>query len=198
MFKYNGNLFYVRGWSFLMVAFESPKESIPICLGIDQGLANCGYAFVSTEGIVCSGTIKTEKNLSKGNRLLQIEQQLTSLIKKYKPKIVSCEKLFFNIPNSQGRNKSNAMMDVNMVSGIIQLIATKENIEFVDFAPTTIKKNITGNGRAKKDEVRKKIIEQIKCSPKTEHEVDAIAIALISILYLENKENGGEIDEKKT
>lgn len=163
-----------------------------VVLGIDQGLANCGYAFVNAENeIICSGTIKTDKSLSKGHRLELIEKELTKLIKKYKPEIVSCEKLFFNIPNSQGRSKSNAMMDVNMVSGIIQLIVAKEQITFIDFAPTTIKKLTTGNGRAKKDEVRKTVIEKTKYKPNTEHETDAIAIAMSSISFVNNK--GGDL-----
>ena len=74
-------------------------------LGVDQGIASCGYALVDMYikdnttyelKVIESGLISTSSKKSMGNRTFDIFTTLESLIKENKPKIIGCEKLFFN------------------------------------------------------------------------------------------------------
>ena len=68
-------------------------------LGIDPGLAIVGYSILEYEGdnivLLNSGSIKTSKERTESQRLLEIFEDITTIIEKYKPEIASVEKLFF-------------------------------------------------------------------------------------------------------
>ena len=71
-----------------------------------------------------------------------------------------------------------------MSTGIIYLLSSMYGIEIKDFPPTTVKKQLTGNGRADKEEIIK-VVEDLMTKQglkvKTNHESDAIAIAITAI-----------------
>ena len=101
---------------------------------------------------------------------------------------MSCERLFVNSGrNSKGdkiRNKSSAIVRTNMSTGVIYLLASKYNIGIKDFPPTTVKKQMTGSGKADKEEIIK-VVEDLMSKQgltvKTNHESDAIAIGITGI-----------------
>ena len=68
-------------------------------LGIDPGMAIVGYSIVEFDGtnlrLLNSGSIKTSKNNSESQRLLEIFEDMTTIIERYKPDMASVEKLFF-------------------------------------------------------------------------------------------------------
>jgi crossover junction endodeoxyribonuclease RuvC len=71
-----------------------------IILGIDPGFAITGYGIVKYEGNKFSaieyGAVLTKTSTPFEQRLLQIDNELTSIINKYRPDAVSVEELFFN------------------------------------------------------------------------------------------------------
>ena len=68
-------------------------------LGIDPGMAIVGYSIVEFDGtnlrLLNSGSIKTSKNNSESQRPLEIFEDMTTIIERYKPDMASVEKLFF-------------------------------------------------------------------------------------------------------
>lgn len=168
-------------------------------LGVDQGLANIGYAEIVIEydenfneiknTLKKSGTLVTTNKILFNKRIEKIYSFISDLSKDYNFNIMGCEKLFFN-PVKNQRNKSASIMVTNMVSGIIALISAQRECEFKDLVPGTVKKYISGNGRATKVQLKKDLEEYCKIQkvePKTEHEYDAIAIALtLARFYLNN------------
>lgn len=68
-------------------------------LGIDPGMAIVGYSIIDFDGenvsLLNSGSIKTSKAHTESQRLLEIFEDITTIIEKYKPDIASVEKLFF-------------------------------------------------------------------------------------------------------
>lgn len=155
-----------------------------IILGIDQGIASCGYAIVKKEGDnyerIKSGVIKTTTNKTMGGRLQYIMDFIGELIEEHSPEQICCEKLFFN-PSSGGRNKSAGMMYTNMSTTLLHLLSNEFNIEMESFVPGTVKKQVTGNGRATKETVIDAIDLLFKHNCKTEHEADALSIAVTGI-----------------
>ena len=69
-------------------------------LGIDPGMAIVGYGMIeaSESGnihLIASGSIQTNKNLCDSKRLLEIYNDLTTIINSYRPDCASVEELFF-------------------------------------------------------------------------------------------------------
>lgn len=74
------------------------------------------------------------------------------------------------------------MMKTNMASGILYLACQKHNIKMYEYSPLTVKKQLTGNGRATKEEVEEATKKLTNCdSFKVDHESDATAIAITLI-----------------
>ena len=169
-----------------------------ISIGVDQGIASCGYSVVKLTDtdvieVIVSGTIKTPSSQTYGKRLNTIYEKIQALATEYEANIIGCEKLFFN-PKMKvdNRNKSASMMHTNMATAVLHLVSESIRIPIVDFVPGTIKKFITGNGRATKEDVENAVTKIMGDSKevKTEHEADAIAIGITAVKYYkENKDD---------
>lgn len=151
-------------------------------LGIDQGIANLGYAIIDeNEKLITYGCITTTSNESIEKRFEKIYIELSNIINEYEPDNISCEKLFFSTPGKGKRKKSASIVYTNMITGLIILLAGQFNMNLKMFVPGSVKKKITNNGKATKDEVIGVIEKKydIKTSKtKKEHIFDALAIAL--------------------
>ena len=68
-------------------------------LGIDPGIGIVGYSLIEFDGktpvLTHSGSIQTSKNKSEPARLLEIWEDINTIIEKYKPDCSAIEKLFF-------------------------------------------------------------------------------------------------------
>jgi len=101
-----------------------------ISIGIDQGIANCGYGCVEVEiddlslAIVSLktleyGVIVTKSDTPMSLRATNIVAKITSLVNDHNPQAMGCEKLFFSQPRQGGRNKSASMLYTNMATGLL-------------------------------------------------------------------------------
>ncbi|MGC9031404.1 MAG: crossover junction endodeoxyribonuclease RuvC [Minisyncoccia bacterium] len=146
-------------------------------LGIDPGLERIGYGIISIsmKNIVCVdyGVIYTDKMLKKWERFKKIENGVSKIIRKYKPKILAIENLYFF------KNVKTAI-DVSQVKGIILLLAHKKKLKIEEYTPLQVKMMISGYGRAEKTQIQKMIqnILHLNQIPKPDDAADALAIAL--------------------
>ena len=151
-----------------------------LALGIDPGTAICGYGLVKQEGSrlipIHYGAVFTEKDMLPEMRLRKIFEELTELIKVYKPDFMSVEKLFFN------RNVTTAIA-VGQARGVIVLTAALQNIPVAEYTPIQIKQAITGTGRADKNQVTFMVqkLLNIREKPKPDDVADALAIAICGL-----------------
>jgi len=147
-----------------------------IILGIDPGLAHTGFALIEIKNrqasVLSYGCIKTEVKEKMERRLNKIFIKISKLIKKYKPKKIALERLFFN------KNVTSAL-NVGQAKGVIYLAAAKNRISVFEYTPLQIKQAITGHGRADKEQIQKmlKIILKLKDIPHPDHASDALAAA---------------------
>ncbi|MDF2879536.1 MAG: ruvC [Clostridiaceae bacterium] len=177
------------------------SENSIVGVGIDQGIANCGYAIVELTvfdeiNILSYGTLKTKSSDDLSTRLRLIYDTINNISNEYNVNIYGCERLFFS-PKQNGRNKSASIINTNMATGVIYLIAGQKNVHIKDFVPGTVKKYVAGNGKATKEQVEEAVQKIIgdESIIKSEHEADAIAIAVTSVKYY--KENKNEISERE-
>lgn len=188
-----------------MVAVISKEKESIIGIGIDQGIANCGFSVIQLIGnellVLKSGTIETDSKLSLPQRISLIYSLLTELANTYNPKIIGCEKLFFNprqrVPSDgkKGRNKSASIVMTNMVTGVVHLIAGQKQIMLRDFVPGTVKKYVAGNGRATKENVIAAVKYLLQREDVKEHEADATAIGITAVKFY--RDTNGKLPEKK-
>lgn len=153
-------------------------------LGIDQGYANLGYSILDKDfNIIEKGNIKTDSKKTLQERLEIIYNQIEKILIKYpEVKKAACEILFTNKKLVGGRNKSSSMMKTNMASGVIFLACQKHEVTMYEYSPLTVKKQLTGNGKADKKEVEEATKQLTNCDTfKVDHESDATAIAITLI-----------------
>lgn len=146
-------------------------------LGIDPGMAIVGYSVLDFDGenatLLHSGAIRTSKGDRESARLLEIYNDMTTLVEKYQPDCASIEKLFFF------RNQT-TVMPVAHARGVILTVLEKFNIPIFEYTPMEVKMVLTGYGRADKKEVEQmvKLSLGVENLPKLDDTVDSIAIAI--------------------
>lgn len=149
-------------------------------LGLDPGTATTGWAIIEEkEGKLIPlafGHISTEKNTPESKRLLEINQDVLRIIKKYKPQEAAVEKLFFF------KNKK-TIIAVGQSRGSLLLTLEENHVKVFGYTPLQVKQAITGYGRADKRQMQLMVknILRLKEAPKPDDTADAIAIAVCHI-----------------
>lgn len=168
-----------------------------LILGIDPGTATTGYGLISISKKVIEvkdfGLIETDKNGDFGKRLIIINTLLKNIIKKLNPDVIAMEKLFF-------ASNAKTAMTVGRAMGVILFTAAKEKIDVIEYAPASIKKIITGDGRADKKEVQKslrkilgaKVRSRVHKKTHFDNSADALAVALCHGYNIFKLNKGGE------
>jgi len=148
-----------------------------LALGIDPGTAICGFGLVREEGnrltAVHYGAITTSPKARMQDRLMKIYDELTELIKEYRPDCMGAEQLFFN------RNATTAI-PVGQARGAVLLAAAKSNLEIFEPTPLQVKQAVTGYGKATKEQVIFMVTKllNLKQPPHPDDVADALAVGI--------------------
>lgn len=146
-------------------------------IGIDPGMAIVGYSVIDVHGdeinLLTSGSIQTQKGNTDSSRLLEIFNDLSKIIEKFKPDAASVEKLFYF------RNRT-TIIPVAEARGVIIMALEKYDIPCYEYTPMEVKQVLTGFGRADKKQVEQmvKVTLNSEKLPKLDDTVDSIAIAI--------------------
>jgi len=147
-------------------------------LGIDPGLQVCGYACLETsedkEKLIEAGVIRVASGSAIEQKLNRIAEDTRSLLENFKPDVVAVEELY-----SHYAHPKTAIL-MGHARGVILQRCAQAAVEVRSFSATRIKKSITGNGRASKEQVQKTIqtILSLPQIPEPNDVADAIAAAL--------------------
>ena len=146
-------------------------------LGIDPGMAIVGYALVELNNdkyeLKTSGSIRTDKDLTSSQRLLEIYNDMCTVVENLNPDCASIEKLYFF-------KNQKTIIPVAEARGVILTVLEKYKIPFCEYTPIEVKQVLTGYGRASKKEVEQMVKLNLEVAelPKLDDTVDAIAIAI--------------------
>jgi crossover junction endodeoxyribonuclease RuvC len=121
-------------------------------LAIDPGTRAMGVALLEGDKLVYHGVKSIQKGKSPHETLQEGRKVILRLINDFKPDVLVVEKTFF------ANNRSAAIL--NVFADEITAIGKRKGLEVKSFAPSTVKKFITGNGRASKMEVARVVIAQ--------------------------------------
>ncbi len=147
-------------------------------LGIDPGLQVCGYACVEAvsgeEKLVEAGVIRTTSGLAIEEKLNGIADDTHSLLEHFRPDVVAVEELY-----SHYAHPKTAIL-MGHARGVILQKCAEAGVEVKSFSATRIKKSLTGNGRASKEQVQRTIqtVLALPELPEPSDVADAIAAAL--------------------
>lgn len=139
-------------------------------LSIDLG-KTCGLAYWEKEDLksYCPLNLREEEF---DKRLWEFWGKLKNIVTAMDVKLIVTEQpAGFSVKQWRGT------LQVAQYYGVLKIICRKKKIDFYEMVQTTIKKAVTGNGRAKKDEMVA-AISSLYCTPDNlNHNVaDAIAI----------------------
>ncbi|MHB1155737.1 MAG: crossover junction endodeoxyribonuclease RuvC [Phycisphaerales bacterium] len=149
-------------------------------LGIDPGLRITGYACVELlpSGIepklVEAGVLAFKPQTPTETRLLQLHTDLAALIAELHPTRLAVEKLYAHYAHPR-----TAILMAH-ARGVILLAGTQAQLPITHLASTEVKKSLTGNGHASKQQIQLAVASQCKLAqpPNPPDVADAIAIAL--------------------
>jgi crossover junction endodeoxyribonuclease RuvC len=140
-----------------------------------------GYALINPDlTIVDSGILLLEKKSptrqDQFERMIQINDFFTELIKKHKITTVCMEQLFFT-----KFNQSNAEF-VYGIRAILLTLCINNKITIKEITPIQLKKYVTGNSKAEKKLVQNCIMKifKLKECPEFNDAADALALAYIA------------------
>ena len=146
-------------------------------LGIDPGLTKTGFGIIDINNknlnLVECGIIRPRIKDKLEKRLLTIFEDISEIISRYKPTIICIEEVFY------GKNFKSALL-LGQARGSAMVSAASKNINIFEYSAKKIKLSITGNGNAKKEQVRFMVtsILNIKNKDISLDASDALAIAL--------------------
>lgn len=148
-------------------------------LAFDLSLSNSGYAVGDiTDGkltVIEYGSIGTKRfaQRSTGMRLHYIAAETKKIYKKY----ATADHVVKERSFSNGR--ITASQQIQKVNGVWEMVGYTEKFDdFTEIPPTTVKKLLTGNGRADKTVVAEKVKDFTGITTKNNDESDALAVLI--------------------
>lgn len=156
---------------------RSPDGGDTIVLGIDPGTLVTGYGVVAASGssfqLLASGTILNRRDTPLPVRLGAIYTGLLEVISRHHPHEVAIETAFY------GKNAQSALK-LGQARGVSILAAVLQDLPLAEYAPREIKKAVTGNGNASKDQVQYMVRAMLQPRPASMKldTSDAIAAAI--------------------
>ncbi len=148
-----------------------------IILGVDPGTLITGYGVIETSGrqvtMLHVDVVRNKSSHTMPIRLKTIYDRLCEVIETYHPDEFAIETAFY------GKNAQSALK-IGHARGVSILAAVNREIPTAEYAPREVKKAVTGNGGASKEQVQFMVrsILRLKQVPKAYDASDALAVAL--------------------
>ena len=162
----------------IIINYKNIFVKIMKIIGIDPWTTTIWYAvcdrYEKDFQILDYWVIETLPNTSLESKLLEIGKDFEVLIKKYQPKRCAIEKLFFN-------TNITTWIAVSHARWVLLYECMKSWIEIYEYAPLQVKKWLTWNGAAKKEQVQQALCMLLWLTqiPKPDDAADALALAYI-------------------
>lgn len=147
-------------------------------LGIDPGLNITGYGVIEVTSrgprLIEAGVVRGVTRDSLVARVHEIHQGVSDVIRSLSPSVMALEELY----SHYDRPKTAILM--GHARGVICLTAAQAGIPVHHYAATRVKKMLTGNGRAPKEQVQLAIQREfgLAAVPTPADVADALSIAL--------------------
>ena len=144
-------------------------------IGIDPGSRKTGFGIIELDGQKIKHVINGRLMVGDGDfpdRLKQIFEGLTDIIRRYQPDMMAIEKVFLH-------KNADSALKLGQARGAAICAGVSQNLSVHEYSATQIKKAVVGNGHAKKDQVQymMSVILSLSEAP-DEDAADALACAV--------------------
>lgn len=146
-------------------------------LGVDPGSLVCGYAVIEVEGprqlrYVECGVLTAPRRSPQESRLGEIARCLLELVQELQPDAIALEDVFV-------RENPRSALALAQARGTILAVAGMSSLRVYSYPPATVKKSVTGRGRASKDQVSRMVqaLVGLRRAPAVDA-TDALAVAI--------------------
>jgi crossover junction endodeoxyribonuclease RuvC len=153
-----------------------------IVLGIDPGTAVTGYGVVRARGaggaeLIECGVIRTKATAPLAARLHDIYEGVRELLARHAPQALAVEDVFF------ARNVRTTVV-LGHARGVVLLAGQQAGVSIYEYPPAEIKKTVTGNGAATKEQVQFMVTKllRLKSAPQPADAADGVAAALACLM----------------
>lgn len=147
-------------------------------LGIDPGLNATGYGIIEAQSgrftVVTAGDIRPSAKQALGRRLAYIHDGLAELICQHRPTVAVLEKIF-----THHAYITTATL-MGHARGVACLAAQEHGLTLAEYPPTQVKKTLSGNGAASKEQVARMVGQWLgfRDAAWSTDATDALALAL--------------------
>ncbi len=145
--------------------------------GIDPGLEVTGYAVVRVEGdsptLLEAGTLTTRRSDELPSRLVNLASAFAEVLNQWHPVAVGVEQLYAHYKHPR------TAIQMAHARGVLLAAASQDNVVVHSLSATHVKKFLTGNGRASKQQVQMAVqaMFRLPALPEPNDVADAIAVA---------------------
>lgn len=153
-------------------------------LGIDPALSTTGYGVISFNGnqiqLIDAGVIRVPRDQALPSRLKELYDGVMEILGEHQPQFFAMEQLYSHYE----RPRTAILM--GHARGVICLAAANAGVQVSSYEPTKVKKLLTGNGRAPKNQMQAAVQHQLRLPNPIEPAdvADALAIALCHVQAL--------------
>ncbi len=148
-----------------------------IIMGVDPGSVKTGYGILKRHrdgsfSAIASGVIRTKSGSPLPERLIKIYDELLSVIERYHPAAIAVEEVFV-------KDHPRSALVLGHARGVALLAAQHSGSSIHEYAPTEVKKSVTGSGRASKGQVARMAVRLLGLSKiPAEDAADALCVAM--------------------
>ncbi len=144
-------------------------------MGIDPGTRDVGWGVIESEGtrlaFVAAGVIRADPKAALSERLALVARELRGLIAAYEPVSAAVEDVFV-------KSNPRAALAIGHGRGVILAGLGEAGLTVRDYAPATVKRALTGNGRALKSQVARMVGVLLGETDLSLDASDALAVAV--------------------
>jgi crossover junction endodeoxyribonuclease RuvC len=145
-------------------------------LGVDPGTRRCGYGVIEAVpgrlAYLECGVIDLGARAPLERRLAELQRELGALLVEHAPEAVAVEDLFHGVD-------ARAALTLGHARGVVLACAGAASLAVHAYPPATVKRSVTGYGRAGKEQVGKVVqaLLGLKRAPQADA-ADALAVAI--------------------
>jgi crossover junction endodeoxyribonuclease RuvC len=161
-------------------------EKVQIICGIDPGLRATGYGVVRVDDdddsimVIDAGVVRASPEGPLALRLAELAEGIDEVLDEHRVEVVAVEQIY-----SHYQRPRTAILMAH-ARGAILLEAARRNTRVVHLPSTTVKRHLTGNGRATKEQMQRAVAAMLHlpCVPEPPDVADALAIAVCAVNVL--------------
>lgn len=162
-------------------------KTTQIICGIDPGLRQTGYGVICVDSdddsarVLDAGIIRTSDDAPLAVRLAELAAGIEEVLDEHRVELLSVEQVYSHY------NRPRTAILMAHARGVILSGAARRGIQVLHLPATTVKRHLTGNGRAGKEQIQKAVaaLLGLPTVPQPPDVADALAIALCATAMLQ-------------